>query len=1387
MRNKFLSWMMTGVLILALFAALPIAASASGNTVLVPGEIQGNVTWTEDNVYVIENDTYIKPGAVLTIDPGVVVKIKPGVRVLVDGTLNASGTAGNKIYFTDYRDDTVGGDTNGDGADSTPSAGGWTYMLLGYNADATATLNQCVVRYGGGSWGGWGNDSLIVINRGSNVAITNSELSNSLLRGIRVQDATGIVNISNSTIHDNVNNGILSKNSAPTIGNNTISGNGQYGIFVEGVALPDSISENVFSLNTLGSIGLGSGAAGTSVNPNNSGVDGIWLANGSIANDVVWNKSFPYIITGDTYVNPGATLTINPGVIVKIKSGVRVLVDGILNASGTEEEKIYFSDFRDDAVGGDTNGDGAASTPSAGGWTYVLLGYNADCTANLNHCVVRYGGGSWGGWGNDSLIVISGGSDVAITNSDLSNSLLRGIRIQNATGSVNVSNSAIYDHAEYGLYINNSSGLITIADSQIYNSSSGQLFLNNSPNVSITGTPAQTIDGTAGPGTIEGSTKVMATAGTGNHLAVRISNAEISHADLQSEVPSGAGVIDPYTSGTNITGVDSSNNKYLAIYEANLSNKIVKFKSFTLTDDDIAPPNEAQIGGVEYLTLSSALSAAATDETVTLLKDITFSNSIKAEAKNATIDLNGFDLLVTGVGEHALQAGNGNQLMIWDKDGDGGSLAVISSGANKYAAYAYSGGHIIIEGSLTADYPGGMDNQAIIGAYASGNGSTIQITGNAIGYTAGVYSINDANIIVNGRVEGSYYGGFSAYNGSVQILGDIAASRALVAEYGGNATVQGNITGSNYGVEGSTDFGWNPPIIRVTGDVTGSGGAAMSFSNGADVHITGDAIGYITVSGSSSDCPNVVLDGDVRVNNGFGIGVFYGGTVTINGNIIGASPYLRLNNLTVERDDYTVSGEYLVYSNNTIDTPTPFSANTVKVAIPQGGYRVDIGAVSGGTIVANPQAAIPGSIVQLTVQPNSGKQLKAGTLKYNDGNDNSIAGTSFTMPPSNVTVTAIFEDVANTGSNTASSGTGSKLDNTITISTIGGESSVAGTLVQNPGYAQVFIEGNAFEKLDSADRPTAVDAGMAVVIFDKKAMDVIGSEKGTGDVNLAVREVLPSELSQDQKNLVGNSPVYDFAVSAGGKRISDFSGGIVTITIPYSLKLGEDPLAVVIWHLNDSNELIAIRGHYDGTTKTVTFYTWHFSKFVVGHNSIKFKDVPEGVWYEKPVAFLAARGITTGIDKERFNSQGNLSRGQFVVMLMRAYGINPDVNPINNFTDAGKTYYTNYLATAKELGIAKGIGDNQFAPEQDITRQEMFTLMYNALPIIGGLSENSSGKTLSDYSDAGLISPWAKQGAEYLLKADVISGNNGMLNPKATTTRAEMAQVLYNILKQPTL
>lgn len=89
---------------------------------------------------------------------------------------------------------------------------------------------------------------------------------------------------------------------------------------------------------------------------------------GEILTDTVWAKAgSPYVVEDYIEVGESVTLTIEPGVVVKFNQSY-LDVYGKIIASGTEEEKIFFTSFLDDSVGGDTNGDGIATEPSPGDW-----------------------------------------------------------------------------------------------------------------------------------------------------------------------------------------------------------------------------------------------------------------------------------------------------------------------------------------------------------------------------------------------------------------------------------------------------------------------------------------------------------------------------------------------------------------------------------------------------------------------------------------------------------------------------------------------------------------------------------------------------------------------------------------------------------------------------------------------------------------------------------------------------------------------------------------------------------------------------------------------------------------------------------------------------------
>lgn len=302
-----------------------------------------------------------------------------------------------------------------------------------------------------------------------------------------------------------------------------------------------------------------------------------------------------------------------------------------------------------------------------------------------------------------------------------------------------------------------------------------------------------------------------------------------------------------------------------------------------------------------------------------------------------------------------------------------------------------------------------------------------------------------------------------------------------------------------------------------------------------------------------------------------------------------------------------------------------------------------------------------------------------------------------------------------------------------------------------------------------------------------------GMDSATGSkAQVSIGTIKTSDLPSAAQDKVGNRPIVSLHLSIDGKTTAwNNPDALVTVSIPYTPTAVElqNPDRITAYYIDSSGNLVEMNdAKYDPVTKAVIFTTTHFSYYAVGYKdpvmNALFSDVLPGAWYYDAVTFIEEKGITTGTGGGKFSPEAALTRGQFIVMLMRAYGIEPDANPVDNFVDAGSTYYTSYLAAAKRLGISNGVGDNRFAPEQAITRQEMFTLLYNALKALDKLPDGDTGRTLADFTDGGGVADWAREAMTALVNAGTVAGSNSRLDPVGGSTRAQMAQVLYNLLSK---
>ena len=177
-------------------------------------------------------------------------------------------------------------------------------------------------------------------------------------------------------------------------------------------------------------------------------------------------------------------------------------------------------------------------------------------------------------------------------------------------------------------------------------------------------------------------------------------------------------------------------------------------------------------------------------------------------------------------------------------------------------------------------------------------------------------------------------------------------------------------------------------------------------------------------------------------------------------------------------------------------------------------------------------------------------------------------------------------------------------------------------------------------------------------------------------------------------------------------------------------------------------------------------------------NTVIFDDMDGYSWALGAVQKLCAQGIVKGTGQGRFSPQNNIKRGDFVLMLCRAFGFEKSSD--TSFTDvAPGSYWYDAISAAQELGIAKG-ADGKFRPAESITRQDAMVLMYRAMIAAG---KNVEGGNLNEFSDAADVSGYAREAVAALVKAGIINGSGGRILPAKNMTRAEMAVALNRALE----
>lgn len=180
---------------------------------------------------------------------------------------------------------------------------------------------------------------------------------------------------------------------------------------------------------------------------------------------------------------------------------------------------------------------------------------------------------------------------------------------------------------------------------------------------------------------------------------------------------------------------------------------------------------------------------------------------------------------------------------------------------------------------------------------------------------------------------------------------------------------------------------------------------------------------------------------------------------------------------------------------------------------------------------------------------------------------------------------------------------------------------------------------------------------------------------------------------------------------------------------------------------------------------------------------LMFTDVPSNTWYYNAVVYAVQNGLMNGMGNHLFQPDGAMTRAQLVTVLWRYEG--SPVLGTNTFTDvANNVWYTQAVAWAADQGIVTGVGNNKFAPDGTITREQLVTIFYRYSAM--KLLDTSARADLSAFPDQDKVSPWAKEAMQWAVSVGLVSGNahsgSTWLEPQGNATRAQVSAIFQRFI-----
>lgn len=164
------------------------------------------------------------------------------------------------------------------------------------------------------------------------------------------------------------------------------------------------------------------------------------------------------------------------------------------------------------------------------------------------------------------------------------------------------------------------------------------------------------------------------------------------------------------------------------------------------------------------------------------------------------------------------------------------------------------------------------------------------------------------------------------------------------------------------------------------------------------------------------------------------------------------------------------------------------------------------------------------------------------------------------------------------------------------------------------------------------------------------------------------------------------------------------------------------------------------------------------------------------------VEYIYENGITVGISSNEYGPELAITRGDFAVMVYKAFNFSPSGNSWVFNDVPPNAYYAQAVNTLYERGVVSGVGNGDYAPTANVAREDAMCMVQRAMRSVGWSASDGSYSSLSAYSDGSSVSGYAQGAMSMAIQRGYLPVSGRYLSPRQPLTRIDMAQILHRVL-----